>query len=74
MKPEARASQTINVELNEDEKVIVKILEGQEAMELNAVKQQSALSGKKWDKAIKNLTKNNIVKVEKTDAGLFVKM
>lgn len=74
MKPEARASQTISVELNEDEKVIVKILEGQEAMELNQVKQQSALSGKKWDKAIKNLTKNNIVKVEKTDAGLFVKM
>jgi lysyl-tRNA synthetase class 2 len=30
------------------------------------------LSNKKWDKAIKGLTKNKLARVEKTDAGLFV--
>ena len=32
------------------------------------------LSNKKWDKAIKGLTKNKVAKVEKTDAGLFVSL
>ena len=32
----------------------------------------TGLSNKKWDKAIKGLTKNKLAKVEKTDEGLLV--
>lgn len=72
MKPEKK---TPSFELNEDEKLIVDILGSQEeAMDLNAVKTKSALSGKKWDKATKNLTKNNIIKVEKIDEVLLMKL
>ncbi len=70
MKPEKK---TPSFELNEDEKRIVDILSSQpEPMELNVVKTKSDLSGKKWDKATKNLTKNNIVKVEKIDDVLLI--
>jgi lysyl-tRNA synthetase class 2 len=34
-------------------------------MNLSDVKTKSQLSGKKWDKSSKNLTKYNLVKVEK---------
>jgi len=43
-------------------------------MELPELKEKVALSNKKWDKAIKGLTKNKIAKVEKTDSGLFVSL
>ncbi len=70
MKPEKK---TPSFELNEDEKRIVDILSSQpEPMELNVVKTKSDLSGKKWDKATKNLTKNNIVKVEKINDVLLI--
>ncbi len=70
MKPEKSAPQ---IELGEDEKVILEILNSQETpMQLSEVKERSQLSGKKWDKASKNLTKNNLVKVEKTDDQLLM--
>lgn len=70
MKPEKK---TPSFELNEDEKRIVDILSSQsEPMELSVVKTKSDLSGKKWDKATKNLTKNNIVKVEKINDVLLI--
>ncbi|OJX28604.1 MAG: lysine--tRNA ligase [Chryseobacterium sp. 36-9] len=72
MRPEKK---TPAVELGEDEKVILEILNSQEeAMELNEVKNRSQLSGKKWDKASKTLTKNNLVKVEKIDEVLLMKL
>ena len=40
----------------------------------NELKNQSGLSNKKWDKAIKELTKNNLAKIEKVDDGLFVEV
>ena len=43
-------------------------------MALAEVKERSQLSGKKWDKASKTLTKNNIVKVEKIDENLLMKL
>lgn len=43
-------------------------------MSLNDLKTQAGLSNKKWDKAIKELTKNKLAKVVKTDEGLFVEM
>jgi len=38
------------------------------------LKEYSGLSNKKWDKTIKLLTKNNLVKVSKDDQGLFVEI
>ncbi|WP_419487553.1 lysine--tRNA ligase [Chryseobacterium bernardetii] len=72
MRPEKAAPQ---IELGEDEKVILEILNSQEEpMALAEVKQRSQLSGKKWDKASKTLTKNNLVKVEKIDENLLIKL
>ena len=62
------------IELGDDEKLILEILKSGEAMPLSEVKEKSQLSGKKWDKAAKNLTKSNIVKVEKTEDNLFIKL
>ena len=67
MKPEQKA-----VELTEEEKVILSILKDNSPIDLNELKGQTGLSNKKWDKAIKGLTKNKLAKVEKNDAGLFV--
>ena len=62
------------IELGDDEKLILEILKSGEAMPLSEVKEKSQLSGKKWDKATKNLTKSNIIKVEKTGDNLFIKL
>jgi len=72
MKPEVRAAQV--VELNDEEKMVLKILKSNATMALNDLKTQSGLSNKKWDKAIKELTKNKLAKVNKTDTGLFVEV
>jgi len=72
MRPEKA---TPKVELNEDDKIILEILEknGGE-MSLADVKTQSQFSGKKWDKTSKNLTKFNLVKVEKIEYSLVMKL
>ena len=67
MKPEKKA-----VELTEEEKLILDLLKANSPIDLNELKEQTGLSNKKWDKAIKGLTKNKLARVEKTDAGLFV--
>lgn len=74
--PQMRPEKAVpKIELGEDEKVIIEILNSQEEpMELNEVKNRSQLSGKKWDKASKALTKNNLVKVEKIDDVLLMKL
>ena len=69
MKPEKKA-----VELTDDEKAVLSILKDNSPIDLNELKGQTGLSNKKWDKAIKGLTKNKIARVEKTDAGLFVSL
>ena len=72
MKPEKAAPQ---FELDEDEKLVLEILNSQEEpMNLADVKTKSQLSGKKWDKATKNLTKNNLIKVEKTEDQVLMKL
>ena len=72
MKPEKTIPQ---IELGEDEKVILDILNSQEEpMQLSEVKNRSQLSGKKWDKATKNLTKNNLMKVEKIGEDLLMQL
>ena len=60
---------------DEDEKKILEILKSQEEpMTLGLVKVKSELSGKKWDKSSKNLTKYNLVKVEKIDDVVLMKL
>ncbi|REH46474.1 lysyl-tRNA synthetase class II [Tenacibaculum gallaicum] len=71
MKPEKQAP---SVELNDDEKAVLALLEKAEKIGLNELKAQSGLSNKKWDKTIKGLTKNSLAKVEKTEEGLFVEI
>jgi len=71
MKPERKVP---TVELNDDEKVVMKMIQKAEKIDLNELKVQSGLSNKKWDKTIKHLTKNNLAKVNKTDDGLFVEV
>ena len=67
MKPEKKA-----VELSEDAKLILTDLKASGKLELNELKERSGFSNKKWDKAIKDLTKNDLAKVEKTEEGLWV--
>jgi lysyl-tRNA synthetase, class II len=69
MRPEKKA-----VALSEEAKAVFDLLKKSERLELNDLKIQSGLSNKKWDVSIKELTKNNLAKVEKTDAGLFVEV
>lgn len=72
MKPEKTAP---SFELSEDETLILSILEkSEQPMSLAEVKTKAALSGKKWDKATKNLTKHNLVKVEKTEEELVMQL
>jgi lysyl-tRNA synthetase class 2 len=72
MKPEKTIPQ---VELGEDEKVILEILNSrEEVFSLTEVKERSQLSGKKWDKASKTLTKGGLVKVEKIDENVLMKL
>ena len=72
--PQMRPEKKVPViELGDDEKVILEILNSQsEAMKQTIAKKKSKLSGKKWDKATKNLTKNNLIKVEKIDEKLMI--
>jgi lysyl-tRNA synthetase class 2 len=69
MKPEKKA-----VEMSEDEKAVFAILKDNSPMDLNELKVQSGLSNKKWDKAIKGLTKIKVAKVENTGDDLLVEI
>ncbi|OIQ41890.1 MAG: lysine--tRNA ligase [Bacteroidetes bacterium MedPE-SWsnd-G1] len=71
MKPEKKAP---TVELNDEEKAVLAIIQKVEKIDLNELKSQSGLSNKKWDKTIKGLTKKDVAKVNKTDEGLFVEL
>ncbi len=70
MRPEKKAP---SVELGDDEKAILSLL-SDEAKPLQEVKDKSQLSGKKWDKATKNLSKHNLIKVEKIDDHLIIRL
>jgi lysyl-tRNA synthetase class 2 len=70
--PQMRPEKTVTVALSEDEQTIYDVLLKEETMELNALKETSGLSNKKWDKAIKGLTSKKVTKVAKTDSILFV--
>ena len=69
MKPEKKS-----LNLNEAEKSIYVLIKKNESNNLNKVKEDSNLSNKAWDKGIKNLVKNNLVKVVKSNEGLFIQL
>ena len=69
MRPEKKA-----LAISDEAKDVLKTLKAAERLTLGDLKTQSGLSNKKWDKTIKELTKNNLAKVEKTDDGLFVEV
>ena len=71
MRPEQKAP---SIELNEEEKAVLAIISKVEKIDLIALKIQSGLSNKKWDKTIKGLTKKEVAKVTKTEDGLFVEV
>ena len=73
-KEEVESPKEEDVELSDDEKGVLNLLKDNSPIDLNVLKEQTGLSNKKWDKAIKGLTKNKLAKVEKTDAGLFVSL
>jgi lysyl-tRNA synthetase, class II len=70
MRPERQIAP--DIELTQDEKDLFEILKSNAPIDLNELKALSYLSNKKWDKAIKSLTKHGVAKVNKTDEGLFI--
>jgi len=61
MRPEKKA---IAIELEAEEKLIVELLQKHEnTMELSELKIRAALSGKKWDKAMKTLAQHGLTSV-----------
>ncbi|HKJ05852.1 MAG TPA: hypothetical protein VJ970_00145, partial [Flavobacteriaceae bacterium] len=67
MKPEKKT-----VALTDEAKGVLELLKNNAPILLSELKSQSGLSNKKWDKSIKELTKNKLAKVENNDDGLFV--
>ncbi len=72
--PQMKPVNELKVDLNEDEKLIYDKVKELKKTDLPSLKESSGLSNKKWDKSIKLLTKNNLVKVSKDDQGLFVEI
>ncbi len=58
MRPEKKA-----LELTDEEKALVALLKPLGSLELNDLKAQAGLSGKKWDKSMKGLSKQGVIKV-----------
>ncbi len=58
--------------LSDEAKGIYELLQKVGQLPLNDLKAQAGLSNKKWDKSIKELTKNGLAKVVKTDDALMV--
>jgi lysyl-tRNA synthetase class 2 len=58
MRPEKK-----QLDLTEDEKFIIEILKIENNQPLAQLKEKAALSGKKWDAAMKGLAKHNLMKV-----------
>ena len=61
MRPEKKQ---VQIELEDEEKLVVALLQtNNNQMDLSALKVKSELSGKKWDAAMKGLSKHGLIKV-----------
>jgi len=70
--PQMRPEKNQTVQLNDNEKAILEVMEKQKSMNLTELKEQMGLSNKAWDTSVKTLTKNNLLKVEKADNTLLI--
>ena len=68
MRPEKKT-----LDINEEEKKVFDLLKKEKPILLNIVKEESNLSGKKWDKTIKSLVKKSLAEVIKEKNLFFVK-
>ncbi|MDG2441065.1 MAG: lysine--tRNA ligase [Crocinitomicaceae bacterium] len=59
-------------ELNDNEKAVLALVEKEHLIELNALKEQSGLSNKQWDKSIKGLRNHGLIDVTKAEDTLTV--
>lgn len=71
--PQMKPEKTLP-KISDDAKAVLEILESLQSTSLENLKNQSGLSNKKWDKAIKDLTANKLAIVEKTADGLTAKL
>lgn len=71
--PQMRPEKTA-VALTDDEKAIAEILKTTKSLALDALKLQAGLSGKKWDAAMKGLSKHGLVRVVVSDDGKTVEL
>ena len=69
MKPEKKP-----VAITDDSKALLEMLKKEQRMELAVLKNRAGLSNKKWDKSIKELTRNKLANVDKSDEGLFIEV
>lgn len=70
--PQMKPEKKISVELTEEAKQVLELIKKSGRTTLASIKEAAGLSNKKWDKSIKELTRNGLAKVEKTEEGLFV--
>ena len=61
--PQMRPEKKVSYELTEEEKFIVSLLEKENNQPIGTLKEKAALSGKKWDAAMKGLAKHGLTKV-----------
>ncbi len=69
MRPE---SKILKLDLNEVEKNIFEIMKEQKKLELFELREKFDISNKVWDTSIKNLSKNNLLKITKEEDKLWV--
>lgn len=70
--PQMRPEKKATVQLNTAEKEILEVMKANKTMNLAELKEQMGLSNKAWDTSVKTLTKNNLLKVEKTNDALLI--
>lgn len=73
MKPE-KFGEKKGPELDEQEQHVYNLLSKKGSMDLNVLKEQSGLSNKQWDKAVKGLRGHGLIEVEKNDKQLTISM
>ena len=58
--------------LTDEEEIVLNLLKKSHPVLLSELKENAGLSNKRWDKAIKGLSKHKLAKVTKSEDGLFV--
>jgi lysyl-tRNA synthetase class 2 len=72
MRPEKKQ---VQIELSEEEKLIIDFLKSNDSkMDLGVLKVKSDLSGKKWDAAMKGLSKHGLIKVSLVGENKIVEL